>query len=277
MDNPADERILYDSVADIYDSYVLVDFDIPFWLSEAGSVGGNVLELTCGTGRVSIPLLKAGVNLTCVDYAPEMLSRFRRKLDEHHLTCPLICQDIAELSLPDRFDLIFIPFHSFAEITTEDKRRSALARISEHLTARGRFICTLQNPALRISTMDGSERLIGEFPLAVGEKLVVHSRLSFDQSTQLATGIQTYDRHSADGTVVDHRSLAMRFYLIYRHQFETLARDAGFAVVAVYGDYSLAPFEPQTSPFMIFKLRANKTGGDSGRENTKRSQPTKIP
>ena len=57
----------FDSVAVLYDIYVRTDFDIPFWLREAKTVAGKVLELTCGTGRVSLPLLRAGVDLTCVD------------------------------------------------------------------------------------------------------------------------------------------------------------------------------------------------------------------
>lgn len=259
MKKPADQHIHYDSVADIYDSYVTGDFDVPFWVSEARSVNGKVLELMCGTGRISIPLLRAGIDLTCVDYAPEMLSRFRRKLDVNHLTCQLLCQDVAELSLPDRFDLIIIPFHSFSELTSEGKRRSALCRIREHLTDRGLFICTLQNPVVRMTTMDGTTRLIGEFSLPCDEKLVVQSRLSFDSSSQLAEGIQVYDRYTSDGRVLDHRILEMRFSLISRHQFEVLARETGFEVITVYGDYSRSPFEAQSSPFIIVQLRRETT------------------
>jgi SAM-dependent methyltransferase len=160
------DPIAFDAVADIYDEYVRVEFDIPFWLSEARAVNAKVLELTCGTGRVSLPLLRAGVDLTCVDYAPEMLARFRTKLEAHHLSCTLVRQDIAELDLPDRFALIFIPFHSFSEILREERRRDALARIREHLAPRGVFICALQNPVVRTASMDGEMRTVGEFPLA---------------------------------------------------------------------------------------------------------------
>lgn len=44
----------YDVVSDIYDQYVDVDFDIPFWVGEARKVG-EVLELTAGTGRITLP------------------------------------------------------------------------------------------------------------------------------------------------------------------------------------------------------------------------------
>ena len=71
----------YDRVADIYDVYVASDLDIGFYLEEAGKVRGKVLELMCGTGRVSVRLLEAGVDLTCVDASEEMLARLKESED----------------------------------------------------------------------------------------------------------------------------------------------------------------------------------------------------
>ena len=255
MNDRTPRPIQFDSVADIYDNYVRADFDIPFWLSESQSVSGKVLELTCGTGRVSIHLLKAGINLYCVDYSPQMLEVFRKKIKENNLFCMPICQDIAELRLPDRFDLIFIPFHSFSETLLEQKRRASLEGIRTHLTPRGTFICTLQNLAIRAASMDGSLRLVGEFPMGNGDTLVVRSRLTFDPSTQLATGEQTYDRFAANGALVDQRSLDMSFYLFHQPEFEALVRETGFEIGDLYGNYDRSPYDEQTSPFMIWKLR----------------------
>lgn len=255
MSDLTDQPIRFDEVADFYDAYVQADFDIPFWLSETKTIKGNILELACGTGRVSIPLLNAGIELTCVDYAPGMLDVFRRKLKECNLACRLVCQDIAELSIPQRFDLIFLPFHSFSEIISESKQRAGLQAIRAHLTSDGRFICTLQNPTIRAASMDGSVRLVGEFPMRDGENLIVKSKLTFDSSTGLASGEQLYDRLGADGRLIEHRSLEMNFHLFTRLQFEALALEAGFEIINLFGDYSSAEFEEESSPYMIWKLR----------------------
>jgi ubiquinone/menaquinone biosynthesis C-methylase UbiE len=106
------ETISHSSVAHLYDFYVNTQFDFPFFLAEAKEARGKVLELACGTGRLSIPLLLAGIDLTCVDYAEEMLKVFRNKLDENRLSCQVAHQDMAELALPERFNLIFIPLHA---------------------------------------------------------------------------------------------------------------------------------------------------------------------
>ena len=62
------KSIDFDQVADLYDSYVQVDFDVEFWKQEAATSAGKVLELMCGTGRIGMPLIEAGVSYTGLDY-----------------------------------------------------------------------------------------------------------------------------------------------------------------------------------------------------------------
>jgi SAM-dependent methyltransferase len=249
------QPIQFDRIADLYDSYVRTEFDVPFWLKEAQSVGGKVLELTCGTGRVSIPLLKAGVDLTCVDYSTGMLSVLRRKLEEHALQCPIYYQDMADLSLPDRFELIFIPFHSLSEVVERDRQRRVLQRIHTHLSEGGRFICTLQNPAVRTASMDGNWNLAGEYRTEEGDALVIRSRLTYDKVSHVASGHEVFEKFARDGSAVDRRSLNVVFYLFEKTEFELLAAENGFEVVALYGDYEYHPFREETSAFTIWKLR----------------------
>jgi hypothetical protein len=58
----------YDSVADLYDSYAQFDFDVDFYLKRYANFKGVALELMAGTGRLSVPLIKSGAKLDCVDY-----------------------------------------------------------------------------------------------------------------------------------------------------------------------------------------------------------------
>lgn len=249
------QPIRFDHVADLYDSYVRTDFDLPFWLKESQLIEGKVLELTCGTGRISIPLLKAGIDLTCVDYAPGMLAVLRTKLEANRLSCPIYCQDMADLDLPDQFSLIFIPFHSFSEVLERKKHRLILDRIHRHLTQDGIFVCTLQNLSIRTRSMNGSPTKVGTFPMEDGATLVVQSLLTYDDASQIASGEQEYNILADDGSIVDRRILNMHFYLFRKSQFESLATGAGFEILALYGDYDYRPFEESTSPSMIWKLK----------------------
>lgn len=73
------KSIDFDLVADLYDAYVQTDLDIGFYI-ELCEGHGAILELMCGTGRVSLPLLRAGCRMTCVDYCGRMLDVFKSKL-----------------------------------------------------------------------------------------------------------------------------------------------------------------------------------------------------
>ena len=53
--------------------------DFKFYLREALAAGGPVLELACGTGRLTIPLKKKGVDITGLDMSGPMLVRAREK------------------------------------------------------------------------------------------------------------------------------------------------------------------------------------------------------
>ena len=72
----------YDSWAGVYDSiYSYVREDIPFYVEAAKDAGGPVLELGCGTGRVTIPIAEAGVDVVGLDSSEAMLDAASRKLE----------------------------------------------------------------------------------------------------------------------------------------------------------------------------------------------------
>ncbi|MDY7014045.1 MAG: class I SAM-dependent methyltransferase, partial [Cyanobacteriota bacterium] len=161
----------YGRIAHLYDFYVRSDFDKQFFLDEARKHPGKILELMSGTGRVSLPLIQAGFDLTCVDSSREMLEVLGQKLQAKNLSATLVEMDVCELSLDETFDFIFIPFHSFAEIISTSQQRQALAKIREHLSDRGRFICTLHDPNTRLKTVDSRLKLLDRFPIEEGGQL----------------------------------------------------------------------------------------------------------
>ncbi len=93
----SDALIDYDRVANVYDLYVTSDLDIGFYVEEAAKVRGKVIELMCGTGRVSIPLLEAGVDLTCVDASEGMLERLQERLRARDLEARVVQADVRHL------------------------------------------------------------------------------------------------------------------------------------------------------------------------------------
>ena len=245
----------YAQVARYYDLYAQTQIDVPFFLNAA--VGcRNVLELTSGTGRLSIPLIEHGVKLTCLDSSPEMLAVLRAKLQEKGLSAPVYEMDASRFKIPEQYDLIIIPFNSFAEITDKEDQAAALAAFKAHLSGRGRFICTFHNPAVRLKMVDGQIHPRGEYLLPGNEgRLSLSSREVYDANTRMVSGEQMYRIDSLQGSCVSEWAVNIMFSMHSRESFEALARSASFEVAALYGDYSRAEYQPEASPFMIFILQ----------------------
>lgn len=245
----------YSQVAALYDTYVQADFDLAFFRAEAAKVSGEVLELTSGTGRVSIPLLEAGVRLTCVDQSPEMLAILRRKLAARGLDAPVHAMDVCDLDLDPHFELIFIPFHSFAELLSPSDQHQALVKIRRHLTASGRFICTLHNPPVRLRSVDGRLKLWGKYETGDGGSLFLWGLENQAPDQRTVVGYQFYEIYGPDNVLRSKSFVDLRFCLHERDAFEAMAEAAGFRVEALYGDYSYGAFDEEESAVMVWELR----------------------
>ncbi len=251
----SDAPIDYDRVADVYDLYVASDLDIGFYVEEAGKVRGKVLELMCGTGRISVPLLEAGVDLTCVDASEGMLARLEERLRARKLEARVMRADVRYLDLrEEEFELALIPFHSFSELVSKRDQELALRAICACLKEGGHLICPLHNPTPRAKSADGALRLNGSFPTADGGMLVVSGFETFAEGSGVVDRVQLYEFFDASSNLHAKRVLPMRFSLITRSEFAEQANAAGLVPVALYGDYHRGEFLEDSSPFMIWIL-----------------------
>jgi len=246
----------YDVVADLYDALVPIEADIPFFLEEASRARGRVLELMAGTGRVSLPLLDAGVPLTCMDRSRRMLERLRAKLAAADLSGCAVRADVCDLPFARCFSMALIPFNSFGELVEVDDQLTALEAIRQTLLPSGTFLCTLHNPPVRLRTVDGTLRTIRRLPHpAGGGEVVLRLQLAYDERTASASGVQIVEERTSDGGLQRERRMEIRFALPTRSEFEERCRSAGFTIERMYGDYDRSAYQEDTSPYMIWLLR----------------------
>lgn len=124
--------------------------DIAFYLAKAKELGGPVLELGCGTGRVSIPLAEDGSEIWALDLSDEMLSQLRGKLKQ--LSAPAVRRlhivhgSMAGFDLGRKFDLIIVPFRAFQALAERAEQETCLECVKKHLSDRGRFIMHVFKP-----------------------------------------------------------------------------------------------------------------------------------
>ena len=119
----------YDAIARLYDPWsASVTEDVEFYVEEARASGGPVVELACGTGRISVPVAKAGIRVIGVDASAGMLEVAREYAAAEGVELDLRLGDLREPPVAERVPLVLIPFRSLLHMTTEEERLRALRR-----------------------------------------------------------------------------------------------------------------------------------------------------
>lgn len=248
----------YDVIAPFYDiEHAQFDEDIDLYLNFAELRGGPLLELACGSGRLLLPLARAGYAVTGVDTSARMLDLARKALEAGGLAarCTLAQQDMCALQLGQKFHLAFVALGSFGHLCTRKQQRQALAAIRTHLTAGATFILDISNEDARyMEHMSGQMLHQGSWTLDDGSLLTHFVSPASSTSAHLLELTHFYDRH-AQGAAVHRTITRTQLYLFECNETELLLESAGFAVKEVYGGYDLSPYE-NGSPRMIFIAEA---------------------
>ena len=133
---------LYDRIARIYDPWsVSVTEDVEFYVDEAVASGGPVVELAVGTGRIAVPVAKAGVRVIGVDESPEMLAVARAYAEREGVSelVDLRLGDLREPPVEERVPLVTIPFRSLLHMPDEAEKLRALEAAAALLEPGGRL------------------------------------------------------------------------------------------------------------------------------------------
>ena len=142
--------LIYD--ASIYDGMNTHINDLQFyrqWLPK--SKEARILELCCGTGRLTIPIAKDGYDITGVDYTSSMLAQAKVKAAREGIDVEFIEADIRNLDLQKKYDLIFIPFNSIHHLYRNEDLFKAFTVVKKHLKDGGLFgSCFLSKPVFSL-------------------------------------------------------------------------------------------------------------------------------
>ena len=250
-------------MARLYDSFPF-DADLSFYLSLAGAADGPVLEVACGTGRVLIPLVRAGFEVTGLDGSPHMLDVAREKLAasgaEVAARARLVEGDMRAFAIDAQFDLVLLPARSFAYLITRSEQLATLHTIARHMRPGGLFVLDLLNPRPGwLAQPDGSLR--NDLTHDVIERGVVVSRTETAVSTDLATQVRVirsaYEIITRDGAVTK-RIVEWPFRFVYRFEAELLLERAGFTVEQIYGGYNREPFTSDSAVMLVVARRTRE-------------------
>ena len=233
----------YDLQCDKYDE------DCPFVEQWARSLGGPLLDLACGTGRMALRLAAQGYQVTGVDIVPEMIARARQKAAEHSVSIEWVVADARTFQLQKQFPCIYMLMNAFQFFLTREDQEAMLARVHEHLQPEGCFLFETRNPSPRnlfeLRHPEGEKYTTPE-----GWQLVVTEQQQYDPTTQIQhyTRYLKFLRPGAQHVEKTHRT-ALRY--VFLQEMEALLFYNGFQILSCYGNWQQDPLTA-ASPAMIY-------------------------
>lgn len=137
---------LYGSgLADFYNRFV-ADFagDIPIFQRLLPNGEARVLDLACGSGRIGLPLARAGAVVDGIELSPDMLALVDENLsaesEDTRNRLTFIQGDMCSFTLPHKYDLIIVGVTSISLLLKSEQRISLFEEVARHLKPDGKFV-----------------------------------------------------------------------------------------------------------------------------------------
>jgi len=238
------EASFYDQVYDRQD-------DVPFYLEYCSKTGGPILECCSGTGRIAIPIARAGLDITGLDLNEKMLRVCRSKLLKENQSVRkrlhLVKGDMRNFSIDKKFKIAFIAFASFLQNTSIEDEESTLRCIANHLEDNGLLILDIFNPDL--SRPQHLLRLDHVHELKNRNTFLRFSSDSPNIEKQLIDSTAIYDLVRPNGSIKRSIVRIQRRYIFHDELLKLLER-TGFQIDEVFGSFRKEKFT-EKSPGIV--------------------------
>lgn len=193
----------------------------------------RILELCCGTGRLTIPIAKDGYDITGIDYTSSMLEQAKIKSSEANLKIEFIEADIRTFDLPGKYDLIFIPFNSIHHLYQNKDLFKAFDAIKNHLKEGGLFLLDCFNPNIQF-IIEGEKDLkeIANYKTTDGREVLIKEIMRYENKTQI-NRIEWH--HYINGEFNSIQNLDMR--LFFPQELDSYLEQSGFKIIHKFGSF----------------------------------------
>jgi SAM-dependent methyltransferase len=231
----------YDAIAGLYDPWSRsVTEDVDFYVAQARKADGPVVELGVGTGRIAVPVAKAGVHVIGIDDSERMLALCRSRAEEAGVSelVELRLGDLRRPPVPERVRLVTCPFRALLHLPTDGERLEALRAVYLLLEQGGRFVFDVFAPSME-DVQETNGRWLEREP-------GIWERADWDLQRRVLT------------LAVRGESGETAMQLAWRspEEWRALLERAGFEVEAMYGWFDLRPYAGGEDTVWIARRRA---------------------
>jgi ubiquinone/menaquinone biosynthesis C-methylase UbiE len=221
---------------ELYDKIYSFRHDIPFYKKWASKVGGPILEMCCGTGRITLPIAEIGMEIIGVDFMDSMLNRANSKIPSGLSNVVFQKADVRKFNLKRTFKLILIPFNSLEDFYHLEEIENVLKCIRIHSNQETVVIFDVNNPnASDLAQGKRSVPITHDFEIQ-GSSVHIDEEMYYDSARLCNRVTRTY---TIDGEK-KKASLDLRVY--FPQELQVLLKNNGFDTVHRYGDFNESPF-----------------------------------
>lgn len=237
--------------------------DIGWYVDLCRRADGRVLELGAGTGRVVLPVARAGVAIDALDIAGEMREQLaaRLSLEDEAVRgrVRILTGDMTSFALPDRYRLIQIPFRSFLHNTTEEAQLACLGRCYDHLAPGGLLAFDVFQPSEDYMSdfegdFEGLFRMDAPYTLEEGF-LLLSEWSSYDRKAQTVRAVHRYELLTNGGRITESLYQILDLAFLYQDDLRRLLEVAGFSAISLGSDFTDQPVRPDTRDITVLARR----------------------
>jgi SAM-dependent methyltransferase len=233
----------------LYDVPELYDLMFPpgpaeaFYRGVAGEVavpvGGAVLELACGSGRLTLPLARDGHAVVGLDQSEAMLTAARDKARAAGVGVELIAGDMRDFALGRAFSLVMVAQNSLLHLLTTDDLVRCLRRVREHLAPGGRFAFDVFVPSPRLLAREAGKRYeIGRYLHPTRGELLLEETVEWNMAAQVNRATWYVSTAAARDVFV----VPLHLRAIFPQELPLLLAAAGLTLESRFGDFAGGPF-----------------------------------
>jgi SAM-dependent methyltransferase len=239
----------FDRVATDYDYFLLAlglnhDGFEEFHLTLAEKYGENgILDIACGTGALTIPLVKNGYDVTAFDLSASMVEITNQKLKKEKRSANLFVANMIDFRICRKFSLAIIARSGFMYLLTAAEQRQTLLNIREHLIDGGVLTLNTFQPhpifqAERIKAAPEDYFFSTEYVNHEGKKERIFYAASYDYITQIFRGKWKFETLDDNGVVINTRVCPQVVRHTYRQETEYLFELCGYEILDVCNSYA---------------------------------------
>ena len=259
----------FDAWAEFYD---LIHPGLPgeesFYVQRGSHAGQRILELGCGTGRITLPLARKGCDVTGLDMSRGMLDVCAEKWgDEGNLSgaLTLVHGDMSQFQFEEQFDAIVIAYRTFMHLHTQKQQLKCLECIRKHLTNDGIVLMNTWNPkaayihAYDDKNSDNEYNLVEVYsPLNSGTAIQHFHRVQCDPILQRMHEEHLLITFDEDDHEMDRVVLPMSRVWTTVRELRLLFSLSGLEVVSLFGGFDSTPFTRDSEESIWVLKRGDK-------------------